>query len=44
MEEGEMGVACVASPAFCHGGRLAAALNIAGTIQQIPKSRVLCDV
>jgi DNA-binding IclR family transcriptional regulator len=40
MEEGEIGVACVAAPLLGPGGELAAAVSIAGTTQQIRKNRV----
>jgi IclR family acetate operon transcriptional repressor len=40
MEEGEMGVACVAAPLYGRQGQVVAAVSATGTIQQIPKSRV----
>jgi len=40
MEEGEMGVACVAAPLYGDRGQLVAAVSVAGTIQQIPKGRI----
>ena len=40
MEEGEMGVACVAAPLFGQQGEVVAAVSATGTIQQIPKNRV----
>jgi len=40
MEEGEMGVGCVAAPLFGQQGDVVAAVSATGTIQQIPKSRI----
>jgi len=40
MEEGEMGVACVAAPLYGQQGEVVAAVSATGTIQQIPKNRV----
>jgi DNA-binding IclR family transcriptional regulator len=40
MEEGEMGVACVAAPLYGQRGEVVAAVSATGTIQQIPKNRV----
>ncbi len=40
MEEGEMGVACVAAPLFGQQDDVVAAVSATGTIQQIPKNRV----
>jgi DNA-binding IclR family transcriptional regulator len=40
MEEGEVGVTCVASPLFGRLGEVIAAASVTGTTQQIPKNRI----
>jgi IclR family acetate operon transcriptional repressor len=40
MEEGEIGVVCVAAPLFGRLGEVVAAASVTGTTQQIPKNRV----
>jgi DNA-binding IclR family transcriptional regulator len=40
MEEGEIGVACVAAPLFGPLGEVIAAASVTGTTQQIPKKRI----
>lgn len=40
MEEGEMGVACVAAPLFGPDGRVVAAVSVTGTTNQIPRKKI----
>jgi IclR family transcriptional regulator, KDG regulon repressor len=40
MEEGEMGVGCVAAPLYGPDGRVVAAASVTGTTNQIPKRRI----
>ena len=40
IEEGELGVTCVAAPLFGPLGEVFAAASLTGTTQQIPKSRL----
>jgi DNA-binding IclR family transcriptional regulator len=40
MEEGEMGVACVAAPVFGPTGDVVAAASVTGTTRQIPRARL----
>ena len=40
MEEGEVGVTCVAAPLFGRLGEVIAAASVTGTTQQIPKNRI----